>query len=233
MKKARQPLKVTAEHVLDWFRQSPQAAELEREAREAEVRHNRRAKAFDEWQEAEDRKAELPALRDALAAAELAYRKAVTTAGLKVDEARGALNRLSQEIDRVQRRSAIELRSTFPHEREALEAYHALIAAKRHLHSHQTSEIARLREELRDQRESGVGFRPGLERMIREHDEAAALLPAVEDGLKRLQEVELDLAPDLAAIVREVTEALPSECSCGSTLLKREDVLAIVAESAQ
>jgi chromosome segregation ATPase len=222
----RQPFAAGAEHVLDWFRKT-HGPSIEREARDAEVTHNARAAAVQRWHDAEARKAELAELRREIEDASAEYRAVVHPAAVRVAKARRAYGQLEGSIQHAQRRAELLLRDTNPIVRDSSAILWALFDARRHLHAHMTSEVTQMRERKRD---AGSAARSELTDAIKAHDEAAKLLPPIEDAIKRLERVQLTVAPDLEALLDEVTEGLPAECSsCGARLLPRttlEDAIA-------
>jgi hypothetical protein len=214
--------------LLDLLRKTPMAQQLESDARKAEQLHAARVRAFEQWQAAESGKAEIPKLRAALEAAEEKYRQAVTEHARAVAEARHAYNKLTGEIERTQSRAEIVLRQTAdPAIVDSSNVFWTILQARQHVMSHSTVELEQMRERLRDAKKRGDEDAE-LARMVEQADAAEAMIPKFDAALDRLRDVQLEVAPDLAKLVSELTGELPTRCVCGERLNLHDAAQAIL-----
>lgn len=223
---------ITTERMLEWFRRSPMATELEREAREAKALHEARVRALEQWHEAEKRKAEIPPLEKDLEEARKHYREVHREASLRLSRSRKALDNTLREIRVAQSRAKVVLRDTDPIARDSGDVWYAIVQAREHVMGHSMVEADRLREELRAARR--LGYEAGhpkitqLEQIVANIDAAQAVLPKFDAAIADLRSVQLEVAPDLPKIVDSALKDLPATCPVCAKRLRLHRIAADV-----
>lgn len=213
-------MRITTERVLEWFLNSPLAEQMEREALEAEELHNRRVRAYEQLHAAQEKKAEVPRLRAEIETAHAAYRAAYEKVMKPLAERAATLNRSLEDLERSigidQRDAELFLRNTArPVVRDGADVWHNLFQARLHVQTHSTVEAPQLRTQLRDLERTvgrGADAYQELAKRLEQIDAVEAVLPGFDAAVRKLEHVQLEVAPDLEALISEVTAGLPARC---------------------
>lgn len=200
---------------------TPKGRELLEEAVAVDARAGDRAVARSRWDAAEARKADLPTLQEAVQAAAKAYDEGLARLAGEVATARSELDQAVQSIDREQAAAETVLRpSADPLIREHGPLLSWLWDARLHVRRHIGINADQNRERLRDCVEPD--FRPGaaaakadLKERVRLADWGEEALPAFDDAIEAVRNLQLEVDPDPNAAVAEILGTLPTTCACG------------------
>jgi len=212
------------ETVVRWFEKSPQGKEFAKAGRAEEALAAERVAAREAWDRAEAEKVQLPALRAAVDAAQVAYDLEVGKRAAVLAAARRAYDEVASSIEHVQSRAANVLRSTAPEALRDRGALAQLLFEKRlHVLRHaRPLDLHHAHEFVADHVRLG---RPAAGREFFQTEQARVqlagraeeILPALDDALERLQDLQLIAAPDVPELLTDLLAELPERCCCGDS----------------
>lgn len=200
------------EAIANVLRRTPAGRAMLDAGKAEEQRLEARKMARKDFEAAEAEITSLPELEEEVEKAAAAYEVAVRKAQERLAAARRAYQAAASGSGRRRRKAEVALRRTAPDAiAEEGPIVSRLQAALDHVRTHLSVELGRHREFLRDYENAGKpkadeAAARAARRIVQTADRALELLPAIEEALERVREVQLIVEPDVGALVGELLE---------------------------